>query len=239
MRLVDALNYQLADATSGLSQLTISIADKDHLQLDVLSKIAVTGNAQDGSFSWDGMLPTSHANVGWYPFTLTVTDMAGHQASLSGAYEVKWRYLVALGLMPDKSEQKQSSPIYAPGFASVSAVNTEAPAETVLPMESSVEEEIQSASPPPVVISPKPFQGMSAQASFTSGNQSTTSQSTNAPSNILWGAAATAVLGMTLAEWQKKREEEAAVSPRCATVAEAMKKNRARRKTPDVSPTKR
>jgi hypothetical protein len=48
----------------------------------------------------------------------------------------------------------------------------------------------------------------SAGASFSSGNQS--AHMPSAASNILWGAAAAAVLGMTLADWQRKREEEAA-----------------------------
>jgi hypothetical protein len=48
----------------------------------------------------------------------------------------------------------------------------------------------------------------SAGASFSSGNQS--AHVPSAASNILWGAAAAAVLGMTLADWQRKREEEAA-----------------------------
>ncbi|MFN8434342.1 MAG: hypothetical protein U0V18_09985 [Anaerolineales bacterium] len=44
--------------------------------------------------------------------------------------------------------------------------------------------------------------------SFSNGNQTTTSPISNP--NIFWGAAAAAMLGATLAEWQKKREEEAA-----------------------------
>jgi hypothetical protein len=42
--------------------------------------------------------------------------------------------------------------------------------------------------------------------SFTSGNESTTTPITN--TNILWGAVAAAAVGMTLAEWQKRRDEE-------------------------------
>jgi hypothetical protein len=43
---------------------------------------------------------------------------------------------------------------------------------------------------------------------FTQGNQSTSTPITN--TNILWGAAATAILGATLADWQRRREEEEA-----------------------------
>jgi hypothetical protein len=56
------------------------------------------------------------------------------------------------------------------------------------------------------------FQNATAQASlgssnnFSFGNESTTTPITN--TNILWGAVATAAVGMTLAEWQKRREEE-------------------------------
>ena len=46
------------------------------------------------------------------------------------------------------------------------------------------------------------------KAVFTQGNQSISTPITN--SNILWGAAATAMLGATLADWQRKREEEEA-----------------------------
>ncbi len=46
--------------------------------------------------------------------------------------------------------------------------------------------------------------------------------------NILWGGAATALLGATLAEWQRKRaEEEAARLAACETVAAGMKEEMA------------
>ena len=52
------------------------------------------------------------------------------------------------------------------------------------------------------------FEGASVKSAFMAGNQTTTSPISNA--NILWGGAATALLGATLAEWQRKRAEEEA-----------------------------
>ena len=51
------------------------------------------------------------------------------------------------------------------------------------------------------------LQGVSVQTGFSAGNQSASLPIANP--NLLWGAAAAALLGMTLAEWQRQREEEA------------------------------
>lgn len=56
------------------------------------------------------------------------------------------------------------------------------------------------------------FEDMTLQTgsavSFAAGNESTSTPISNP--NILWGAAATAMLGATLAEWQRQRQEEEA-----------------------------
>ena len=66
------------------------------------------------------------------------------------------------------------------------------------------------------------------QSGFTQGSQSTSTPITN--SNILWGAAATAMLGATLADWQRKREEEEARKRAEAAVQEGG--GRSGKKTP-------
>ncbi|MBK7449807.1 MAG: hypothetical protein IPJ47_10390 [Anaerolineales bacterium] len=45
------------------------------------------------------------------PYTLTVTDLAGNQASMMGAYEVQYRNLVYLGLVPNKNNKPDTPPL--------------------------------------------------------------------------------------------------------------------------------
>ena len=67
------------------------------------------------------------------------------------------------------------------------------------------------------------------KSGFTQESQSTNTPITN--SNILWGAAATAMLGATLADWQRKREEEEA-RKRAEAAAQAEKEGGNGKKTP-------
>ena len=69
------------------------------------------------------------------------------------------------------------------------------------------------------------------KSGFTQESQSTTLPNTNLPTNILWGAAATAMLGATLADWQRKREEEEA-RKRAEAAAQAEKEGGSGKKTP-------
>ena len=68
------------------------------------------------------------------------------------------------------------------------------------------------------------------QSGFTQGNESTSTPNTN--TNILWGAAATAILGATLADWQRRREEEEARKRAEAAAQEEEGGRSGKKKTP-------
>ncbi len=69
------------------------------------------------------------------------------------------------------------------------------------------------------------------QTGFTQGNETTSTPITN--SGILWGAAAAAMLGATLADWERQREEEEARKrAEAAARAEEEGEGESRRKTP-------
>ncbi len=213
LHLSEIMNYRLDDATSGLAQFSAFIADKDQRQGDAGGAWAVSGNSYSGTFFWDGTFANDGARVGNYLYTLTVTDLAGNQASMMGAYEVQYRNLVYLGLVPNKNNKPDTPPLQVSnpsGAALYQPAPTEAPTEVASEAILIPTEEPAPAEPAPILeVRSNVFEGTSAKSAFTAGNQTTTTTPIS-NANILWGGAATALLGATLAEWQRKRAEEEA-----------------------------
>ncbi len=154
------------------------------------------------------------AEEGVYPYRMKVTDGAGNTRETGGTIEVEWQDLLYMELVKSNPANQPSN---STGLIYSGAYNP--PAERV------AAEELQPISPPnfggasngmtsegQTVISVTGgrtvFNSESdyVKTGFTEGNESTATPFSNP--NIVWGGIAAAILGATLADWQRKREEE-------------------------------
>jgi hypothetical protein len=178
------------EAGSGLVLLQFVIEDDDERFAKIVWQEDITGNYYDGGVLWDGKFNGAQAPAGMYTLTIKARDTAGNETRKISVVTVD---LLSF-LMDIPTFNPPSSPL---------------PLEEA-PVEESLQNEEESAL------------GIAFGGTITSRSEneyvktdflapSTTNPITATDSsNILWGAAAAALVGATLAEWQKKREEEAA-----------------------------
>ncbi|GAB4401939.1 MAG: hypothetical protein OHK003_28910 [Anaerolineales bacterium] len=219
LNVLETLHYELLDATSGLNQFAITVSDKDNLQPSAGSAWSLTGNRSEGDFRWSATFGNDVvAGVGWHPLGLRLMDMAGNETVLAGFIEVtraNLRYMELVGPNHQQVNPPNNSTgtiVYAPAATIPTTNQTQPTPDPSFGGENNPAPTEQDTTTTITQGETKTFEGMSIQSggtsSFTAGNQSTNLPNTT--TNVLWGAAAAAMLGATLAEWQKKREEEAA-----------------------------
>jgi hypothetical protein len=222
LHLGDTLYYNFEDLGSGLWINRTVIEDDDEKYKKVVWLTEAVGQKANGEVRWDGIFADStRAALGEYFITLKISDRAGNETMRTAV--VKVTPLSAL--------------IPIPAFTP--------PSNPPLPLGGDLEEEETplefggmnngnaGGEVDPVISGGQAVvQGKtgwtSESTSFSSGNQSANLPSDT--SNILWGATAAAVLGMTLADWQRKREEEEAARRAAERAKEIPDDVRARRR---------
>ncbi len=226
LKLGEYLYYDLEDprmaeqAGSGLWIVRTVIEDDD----EKFSKIAWEYYLNREKFSdeilWDGKFADrTQAPFGSYFITLKVSDAAGNERMRTAI--VKVGLLSFLDEIPAFAPPASASaPLPAQTAQTASAAVTEfggtnsgATGETTSESASAGGANNGAASAESASISAGGTAVLNneteyVKSGFTQGNETTSTPITN--SNILWGAAATAMLGATLADWQRRREEEEA-----------------------------
>jgi len=201
LNLGDTLMYDLEDMMSGLWINRSVIEDEDEKYKKIVWLEEIAGKkSNDNEIRWDGVFADgTKAAPGQYFITLKISDQAGNETMRTAIVEVT----------------AFNSILPIPAFTPPASIVTEP-----IPSEASTTNEQSfgganngnAGTETTTTNGETVFASVNLQAggtnSFTSGNQTTSSPISDP--NILWGAAAAAMLGATLAEWQKKREEEAA-----------------------------
>jgi hypothetical protein len=222
LNLGDTLYYDLEDLGSGLWINRTVIEDDDEKYKKVVWLTEAVGQKANGEIRWDGIFADgTRATPGEYFITLKISDRAGNETMRTAVVKVT----PLSALIPIPAFTPPSNPPLPLGedleeeetqleFGGTNNGNAGGEASTVI-------------SGGQTVVQGKTG-WTSESTSFSSGNRSA-----NAPvdaSNILWGAAAAAVLGMTLADWQRKREEEEAARRAAERAKEVPDDVRARRR---------
>lgn len=201
LNLGDTLMYDLEDMMSGLWISRSVIEDDAEKYKKIVWLEEITGNkSNNNEIRWDGIFADGTKAVpGQYFITLKISDQAGNETMRTAIVEVT----AFNSILP--------IPAFTPP---VSTVTEPIPSEASTSNEQSFggANNGNAGTETTTTNGETVFASVNIQAggmnSFSSGNQTTSTPISNP--NILWGAAAAAMLGATLAEWQKKREEEAA-----------------------------
>ncbi|MCL4271592.1 MAG: Ig-like domain repeat protein, partial [Anaerolineales bacterium] len=197
----DTLNYDLEDSMSGLWINRSVIEDEEEKYKKIVWQEEITGNkSNDNEIRWDGVFADgTKAAPGQYFITLKISDQAGNETMRTAIVEVT----AFNSILPIPAFTPPASTVTEPIPSEASTTNEQSFGGA---NNGNVGAETTTTNGETV------FASVNIQAggmnSFSSGNQTTSTPLSNP--NILWGAAAAAMLGATLAEWQKKREEEAA-----------------------------
>ncbi|MBI3167837.1 MAG: Ig-like domain repeat protein [Chloroflexi bacterium] len=201
LKLGDILNYDLEDSLSGLWINRSVIEDEDEKYKKIVWLEELTGKkSNDNEIRWDGVFADgTHAAPGQYYITLKISDQAGNETMQTVVVEVN----AFNSLLPIPAFTPPASMVTEPVPSGSSTTNEQSFGGA---NNGNVGTETTTTNGETVFASVNLQAG--GTSSFTAGNQMTSSPIANP--NILWGAAAAAVLGATLADWQKKREEEAA-----------------------------
>ena len=226
LKLGEYLYYDLEDPTvtgqenSGLSIYRAVIEDDDEKYKKIVWLDALEGDKAGDSILWDGKFADgTQAGWGSYFITLKISDEAGNEKMKTAVVKVGLLSFLeeipaftppasASALLPAQTAQTDSAAVTEFGGTN-SAVTGESTSEST--EEGGANNETTGAESASVSAGGTAVFNNDTdyvQSGFTQGNQSTSTPITN--SNILWGAAATAMLGATLADWQRKREEEEA-----------------------------
>jgi hypothetical protein len=198
----DTLYYDLEDMGSGLWINRTVIEDDDEKYKKVVWLTDAAGQKEHGEIRWDGVFADgTRAAPGEYFITLKISDRAGNETMRAAV--VKVTALSALIPIPTFTPPPSNLPLPLG-----EDVEEETPLEFGGTNNGHTGGEVGTLAAGGEAAAQGETGWTSAGASFSSGNQS--AHMPSAASNILWGAAAAAALGMTLADWQRKREEEAA-----------------------------
>ncbi|MFN3490802.1 MAG: Ig-like domain repeat protein, partial [Anaerolineales bacterium] len=199
INLGETLYYTLRDNGSGLSISRIVIEDEDEKYKKIVWVEKISGNKIEGDILWDGKFADKTvAGVGEYFITFKISDRAGNETF----------YTTIVNVNP--LSYFQSIP------------------EFILPLNQSPlpEEEGQSEGEHTQsfggTTAPQNNESALQILEFSSSAAAGTNAATNPTSNILWGTAAAAVIGMMTAyalEQQKKREEAEAAQIAQVTAA--------------------
>ncbi|GEM_PF-2623336 len=197
INLGEPLYYVLRDNGSGLFISKIVIEDEDEKYKKIVWAETVTGNKIEGDILWDGKFPSNTlgtsadktvAGVGEYFITFKISDRAGNETfhtSIVNVNPLSYFQTIPEFIPPESVETSDES-----------ASNEEAGEQHFGGTMAQTE-------------NPSTTHKLEFGSSATAGANATT----NTTSNILWGTAAAAVIGMATAyalEQQKKREEEEA-----------------------------
>jgi hypothetical protein len=187
--------YNVEDYGSGLAQYRAVIEDDEERYQKIVWLELLSGNQFDGQIRWDGRFKDgTYAGTGEYFITLKITDAAGNKAIKSATVQIN-----PLSILQD-----------IPAFTPPSTI------EFVPEEEDSFTAQTESNSRTEASPAGTSFGGESnpfAEDSFVStvfGVPATTTPIADTPldSSILWGVAATALVGFTLGNWEQERERE-------------------------------
>jgi hypothetical protein len=187
--------YNVEDYGSGLAQYRAVIEDDEERYQKIVWLELLSGNQFDGQIRWDGRFKDgTYAGSGEYFITLKITDAAGNKTIKSAIVQVN-----PLSILQD-----------IPAFTPPSTI------EFVPEEEDSFTAQTESSSQTDASPAGVSFGGESnpfAEGSFVStvfGVPATTTPIADTPldSSILWGVAATALVGFTLGNWEQERERE-------------------------------
>ena len=189
LTLGETVYYELTDYGSGLSIYRAVIEDDAEQYKKIVWLNSVSGNKLQGDILWDGKFADgTQAGIGEYFITLKISDAAGNKTIKSAIVSVN-----ALSFLQ-----------VIPAFTLPPSIANE-----MIPTA-----QIEST---PSTTSTMLSAGFGGQVNPPSDSANTTtmievaSAAKTSPipnSTILWGAAASALVGATLADWQRKREEE-------------------------------
>ena len=205
--------FKLEDDGSGLSSVRLVIEDDDELYPKVTWDESLGSYKFKGEIDWDGRFKDGQLappGDGYYAW-LKVSDHAGNESMLAGQIVVPVGNFVEGLLLPSEtrttglvSGTEASNPVVELPTPPSSAAD-EAPA-------------LQSptvSTPPTISLggagngAAQPSAAQTGKASFNAGGVSN-SPITDSPSNILWGATATAAIGAFAAEITRRKEAEQA-----------------------------
>ena len=200
LSLGESVYYSLEDNGSGLSIYRAVIEDDAEKYKKIVWLDHISGNNLEDQILWDGKFADStKAAWGEYFITLKISDVAGNETMKTAVVSVN--LLTALQIIPPFIPP-QASHAAEPAPAS----QTEsAPSTGFGGTNNGAKGEITSSS----LASSG---GIRAEGGAMSLHTWTKAPASTAPaipqSAILWGAAATALVGATLADWKRKRDEE-------------------------------
>jgi hypothetical protein len=198
LSLGETLYYDLEDYGSGLSNYRAVIEDKAEKYKKVAWLDTLNGNDVQGEILWDGKFKDeTKAGIGEYYLTLKISDAAGNETIKSAIVNVT---LISLLKNLPVFTVPQSDTVI-----SNEAVSEDAASEQIFGGSNSGAT-IERTSVSNTTGGENVLHETTTQISFSQKSQSTDSPVTN--TSILWGMAAAALVGGTLAEWHKKRDEE-------------------------------
>jgi hypothetical protein len=197
IKLGETVYYALEDNGSGLAISRIVIEDEDEQYKKVVWVENIAGNKLESNILWDGKFPSNTlgtsadkilAGIGEYYITFKISDRAGNETfytTIVNVNPISYLQVIPEFVLP-VSEETSNEPT------------------SQLVNEETTEQSFGGTSTP---AQPSETQNLiSLTGTATAGTSTNTTTS-----NILWGAAAMAVIGAATAyalEQQKKREEE-------------------------------
>jgi hypothetical protein len=201
LSLGERLYYSLQDDGSGLAAYRAVIEDDAEKYQKLSWAETMSGNKAESEILWDGKFKDGvKAKPGEYFITLKISDAAGNERVMTTVVDVN----LLNALLPIQS----FTPPQSVALSNEAAGEEESPAQSFGGVASgTVAEKTTASTSGGGLWVPAEGKPVSEQ---TFSKPAETAPSPISTSNILWGAAATALLGATLAEWQRKREEEAA-----------------------------
>jgi murein DD-endopeptidase MepM/ murein hydrolase activator NlpD len=188
LSLGETVYYELQDKGSGLSIYRAVIEDDDERHKKIVWLDSLSGSKFKDQILWDGKFADgTSAGVGEYYITLKISDAAGNESRKTAIVTVHpFSFL-------------QNIPTFIPPSTSSQDTSIQG-SQTVLSPEQSV------TSFGGVTVTANAGAYTTTKTTLTGASQPATNKPLNP--NILWGAAAAAVAGATLADWERKRKEE-------------------------------
>ena len=212
-KLGQTTTFKLQDDGSGLASVRLVIEDEDERYPKVTWDESLGSYKFKGEIDWDGHFKDGQLAPpgGEYYAWLKVRDHAGNESMRAGQITVPVGNFVGELILPSDdrptglvSGAETSDPVVEPPVPLSLAAN-EAPAS-----------QSPTVSAPPTISfggagngAAQPSSAQAGKVGFNAGGVSN-SPLTNSPSNILWGATATAAIGAFAAEITRRKEAEQA-----------------------------
>lgn len=201
----ETLYYSLEDPStssgelgSGLATYRTVIQDDAEKYKKITWLDSISGDKLKDQFLWDGIFKDGvKADVGEYFITLKTSDAAGNETMKTTVVNVNLPSLA------------QDLPVFTPPINAIT--DDEAMSEDQVPGQTF--DNTNSGTAVEITSSSISIGGTRADGANRTTLNWVTKPVTNAPalpiSDILWGSAATALVGATLAEWKRQRDEAA------------------------------